>query len=283
MQVKIAAPRVTTAACSHWLGPLWRSRATDRLSREPSSRTQDRTEWPLCRLSRAPVGSSSCVSAGSIVAPSLLAPRSRVRAPSSLDGIPDGNPHDPGERRPQATNTGTRSPTDDPAAGFPQGFARGARRGWPHARTNPRAGRPAARRHGPGLRGREHPGHHPLPRVARRLVGGAVLAPEGLHAGVHDRARLHGADQAGVRPPRRQAAQPVGRPAQPPRRLGRRHRGDPGPCAQLPDDRRRGLRRLQALRDAARRYVGRPARAHAGRQPDRAQRLRRRARQAGSS
>ena len=26
----------------------------------------------------------------------------------------------------------------------------------------------------------------------RRLLGGAVLTPEGLHAGVHDRARLHG-------------------------------------------------------------------------------------------
>ena len=32
-----------------------------------------------------------------------------------------------------------------------------------------------------------------VPRLDRRLVGGAVLAPEGLHAGVHDRARLHGA------------------------------------------------------------------------------------------
>ena len=26
-----------------------------------------------------------------------------------------------------------------------------------------------------------------------RLLGRAVLAPEGLHAGVHDRARVHGA------------------------------------------------------------------------------------------
>ena len=34
---------------------------------------------------------------------------------------------------------------------------------------------------------------------------------------------------------------------------GRRHRGDPGHRAQLPDDRRRRLRGLQGLRDAARR------------------------------
>ena len=33
-------------------------------------------------------------------------------------------------------------------------------------------------------------------------MGGALLAPPGLHAGVHDRARLHGEDQAGVRPAR---------------------------------------------------------------------------------
>ncbi len=29
----------------------------------------------------------------------------------------------------------------------------------------------------------------------RRLVGGALLAPEGLHARVHDRARVHGQDE----------------------------------------------------------------------------------------
>ena len=50
-----------------------------------------------------------------------------------------------------------------------------------------------------------------LPRLDRRLLGGAVLAPEGLHAGVHDRARLHGEDQAGVRPPQRQDHRPLRR------------------------------------------------------------------------
>ena len=41
-----------------------------------------------------------------------------------------------------------------------------------------------------------------------------------------------------------------------PREVGRRHRGDPGGPARLPDHRRRRLQRVQALRDAARRHVG---------------------------
>ena len=47
-----------------------------------------------------------------------------------------------------------------------------------------------------------------------------------------------------------------------------------GARAELPDHRRRRLRGLEALRDAARRRLGRPEGAHAGRQPDRSQRLR---------
>ena len=43
-----------------------------------------------------------------------------------------------------------------------------------------------------------------LPRLDRRLLGDPVLAPEELHPGVHDRARLHGQDQAGLRPQERQ-------------------------------------------------------------------------------
>ena len=35
---------------------------------------------------------------------------------------------------------------------------------------------------GPRLRGRDHRGSHQIPRLDRRLLGGAVLAPEGLHA-----------------------------------------------------------------------------------------------------
>ena len=36
-------------------------------------------------------------------------------------------------------------------------------------------------------------GPHPVPRLARQLLVRAVLASQGLHAGLHDRARLHGA------------------------------------------------------------------------------------------
>ena len=38
-----------------------------------------------------------------------------------------------------------------------------------------------------------------LPRLDRRQLGRPVLAPEGLHPGLHHRARLHGQDQARVR------------------------------------------------------------------------------------
>jgi thioredoxin-dependent peroxiredoxin len=41
---------------------------------------------------------------------------------------------------------------------------------------------------------------YPLSRLDRRLVGRVVLPSQGLHPGLHDRARLHGQDQARVRP-----------------------------------------------------------------------------------
>ena len=66
-------------------------------------------------------------------------------------------------------------------------------------------------------------------------------------------------------------------------RVGGGHRGDPGHGAQLPDHRRRRLRRGQALRDAAGRRRRRPGGAHARRQPDGAQRVRRSARTRRSS
>ncbi len=102
-------------------------------------------------------------------------------------------------------------------------------------------------------------------------MGGDVLAPEGLHAGLHNRARLHGQDQAGVRQARRQDHRPLSRPGRPPCRLGRRHQGDAGLRAELSDDRRRRFQCLEALRHAAGSRVGRPDQAHRGRQPDRAQ------------
>ena len=56
-------------------------------------------------------------------------------------------------------------------------------------------------------------GDDQLPRVARRLVGRAVLPSQGLHAGLHDRARLRRQDQARVRQAQRQGHRPLGRPA----------------------------------------------------------------------
>ena len=105
-------------------------------------------------------------------------------------------------------------------------------------------------------------------------MGGAVLAPQGLHAGLHDGARLHGPDQAGVRPQERQDRRPLRRYDQRPRGVGEGHRGDAGRGAQLSDYRGRRFQRLKDLRHAARGDVGRPEGAHAGRQPDGAERLR---------
>src|SRR6516165_4402640 len=67
---------------------------------------------------------------------------------------------------------------------------------------------------------------------------------------------------------------PVRRPARQPSRLGQRHQGDAGLRPQLPNDRRRRLQGVEALRHASRRRVRRPGEAHARRQPDRTQRLR---------
>ena len=89
-------------------------------------------------------------------------------------------------------------------------------------------------RHGTGLRGGDDGGHDQVPRLDRRLLGGAVLAPEGLHARLHDRARLHGEDQAGVRPARREDHRPLGRPGRQPRGVGRGHRGDAGHAPNYP-------------------------------------------------
>ena len=126
-------------------------------------------------------------------------------------------------------------------------------------------------------------GRDQLPRLDRRRLGRPVLAPARLHAGLHDRARLHGLDQARLRQPQREDHRPLRRPARQPREVGQGHRGDPGHRAELPDDRRHRLRRLQGLRDAPGRRRGRPDRAHAGPERDAAQRLRRSARTRRSS
>ena len=117
---------------------------------------------------------------------------------------------------------------------------------------------------------------HPLPRVARQFLGRAVLAPEGLHPGLHHRARLHGEDQAGIRQARRQDHRPQRRSGRPPREVGGRHQGDARRRAELSDDRRPDAGDLEALRHAAGEHDRHVAGPHAGRQPDGAQRVRHR-------
>ena len=64
--------------------------------------------------------------------------------------------------------------------------------------------------------------------VDRRQLGDPVLAPEGLHARLHDRARLHGQDRARVHQAERQADRPVRRSGRPPQRVGQGHPRDAG-------------------------------------------------------
>src|SRR5215831_2781358 len=135
------------------------------------------------------------------------------------------------------------------------------------------------RRYRPGFSGRNYRGTHPLPRLDWGFLGRALLAPERLHPGVHDRARLYGKDQARVRPTQRQNHRIERRPGREPREVGQRHQGDPGCRAQLPADRGPGPVDLEALRDVARERLGGSLKAHARRQPDSPQRLRDRARQ----
>src|SRR5262249_22443918 len=65
-------------------------------------------------------------------------------------------------------------------------------------------------------------------------MGGAVLASQGLHAGLHHRTRLHGQDQARVRQARRQNHRPVRRPARQPSRLGQRFKETQGFAPNYP-------------------------------------------------
>ncbi len=66
-------------------------------------------------------------------------------------------------------------------------------------------------------------------------------------------------------------------PVDEPQQVGDRHQGDPGLCAELPDDRRHRSQDRQGLGHAARGRFRRRRPAHRGRQPDRAQRLHHRA------
>ena len=109
------------------------------------------------------------------------------------------------------------------------------------------------RRRSPQFHRADHRGADRFPQVDRRQVGGAVLAPQGLHPGVHHRARHDGAHEGRVRQAQREDHRPVVRPGGRPQALGEGHRGDAGRGGQLPDDRRRRPEGGEALRHASRR------------------------------
>ena len=119
-----------------------------------------------------------------------------------------------------------------------------------------------------GLRGRQHRGPDARSTI---WIGDSwarvVLASEGLHAGVHDRARLHGPAPAGVRAPRGvKIIGLVSRRGRPTMRRGTRTSRRPrvpGPEGTRSSATR--LQRVEALRDAAPRT--RPAIPRAGPRP----------------
>ena len=135
----------------------------------------------------------------------------------------------------------------------------------------------------PNFQGADNGGPHRFPSVDWGLMGSAVFPSEGLHARLHDRARLHGEAQARVRQARRQDHRAQRRPGRQARAVGAGHQGDAGTRAELPDDRRHGSEHLEAVRHAAGRSRGLVRRPHGGGQPDRAQRLRDRTRQEGQA
>ena len=109
------------------------------------------------------------------------------------------------------------------------------------------------------------------------IPGRAVLAPQGFHAGLHHRARLHGQAQAGIRQARRQDHRPVGRPG---RQTTRSWAADIketqgfAPNYPMIGDTDFKVSKLYGMLPAsASGDLGKP---HAGRQPDGAQRLRHR-------
>ncbi len=109
--------------------------------------------------------------------------------------------------------------------------------------------------------------------------GVALLPSQGLHARLHDGARLHGQAQARVRQAQRQGHRAERRPGGLPLQVVGRHQGDAGLRAELSDDRRPGAEGREGLGNASRRARAHVAGPHRGRQPDRPQRLRRRPRQ----
>ena len=133
------------------------------------------------------------------------------------------------------------------------------------------------------LRGRHHRGTHQISRLDRRLLGGAVLAPQGLHPRLHHRARLHGQRPSPSSTPRnvKIIGLSVDAPGQP-RGVGQGHRRDTGHRANYPiiSDSDFNVSKLYGMLPAETSGERTP---HAGRQPDRPQRVRDRPRQEGQA
>src|SRR4051794_28861872 len=72
--------------------------------------------------------------------------------------------------------------------------------------------------------------------MAGRFLGRAVLAPKRLHPRLHDRARLHGPHQAGIRSPQREDHRLERRPRREAPGLVEGHRGNAGNRTELPHD-----------------------------------------------
>src|SRR5437667_6229150 len=108
----------------------------------------------------------------------------------------------------------------------------------------------ADQQRGTELHRRDDAGQDQLPRVDRQRLGHPLFAPEGLHAGLYDRAGLHGGPEAAVRQAQLQDHRAQCRPGRRSPALVQGHRRDAGPRRDVPDDRRSRAEGGQGLRHA---------------------------------
>ena len=173
----------------------------------------------------------------------------------------------------EAHRQAARPRVPDPAAGHRRGAARRlrvqvcrtGRRLHQDAGAAQEAGLHPHRRQRPRLHRRDQHGPDQLPRVHRRLLVRALLAPGGLHAGLHHRARRHGQARGRVEQARRQGHRPERRRRRGPRALDRRHQRDAAHAGELPDHRRQGPPGVDAVRHARRDHL--PPRGRASARP----------------
>ena len=136
----------------------------------------------------------------------------------------------------------------------------------------------------PDFEARHDRGPDQLPRLDRRRLGRALLAPEGLHPGLHHRARLHGAGEARVRraaASRSSASRSTRSTSTKTGSADIAETQGTAPNYPLIADADFAISKLYGMLPAE--TEGDPADRTAGRQPDRPQRGRRRARQEGEA